>query len=55
MSTAMLRNQECETPAWDASETGRQVGVLAGPEHSGHRQDRILVRIGFGHKLKDNL
>ena len=35
MSTAMLGNQEWQAPAWDASETGRQVGVLAGPEYSG--------------------
>ena len=31
----MLGNQEWQAPAWDASETGRQVGVLAGPEYSG--------------------
>ena len=55
----MLRNQEWQAPAWDASETGRQVGVLAGPEYSGQagqdpREDWSWTQTE-GHLVEDNL
>ena len=55
----MLGNQEWQAPAWDANETGRQVGVLAGPEHSGQagqdpREDWSWTQTE-GHLVEDNL
>ena len=55
----MLGNQEWQAPAWDVSETGRQVGVLAGLEHSGQagqdpREDWSWTQTE-GHLVEDNL